>query len=257
MSKKSKDRLAVLDILLFWVSIVGLFVASQHDMLWILLIVITLPYYLIIYIKENDREKKQFDKSLPNGIQNNLLGYMVLKSKKNSNKIFKLSSPIGVHNYWHADIKINKDDNPIHKKYCFCLLRNKQIILLHNKRAGQHYYLASINFKPDIQIDRYTTTKGHVKGRAGSTLGGAAIGSLVGAPLIGALVGHSRKRKIKTETQFHRNKNEYPTTAYLQLVTRDFKHIKQIKLENVETYMYKLLSRKCMLNNSELKELQK
>lgn len=250
MSKNVKAWLEVIVLIAFWISVIGIFVASDWDTLWTILIIITLPICLVAVHKSNKIDIKNLNKSLPKDVK----GFIFIKKDISHDNTFKLKKR--AYSIFHSRSNLTSNDIPRSSDTLLCINNHKYVTFLKGHENSPKYYLANVNFKPNIDTTKWTTTQGHVQGHAGSTLAGAAVGSLVGAPLVGALIGHSRKRKIKTDTQFHKRQFEFPSVAYLQLVTTDFKHVKEIKLTNVETKAYKLLSDLYMLTNNELKNLE-
>ena len=101
--------------------------------------------------------------------------------------------------------------------------------------TGERYYLVGFDWSgPQYKVTSTTVTTGQdkQKGKKGSTLGGAAIGSII-APgvgtLVGAAVGASGKKKtdINRKSETTSTQEELDTTAYLIFVEKDDKRIKK------------------------------
>lgn len=101
--------------------------------------------------------------------------------------------------------------------------------------TGERYYLVGFEWSgPQYKVTSTTVTSGKdvQKGKKGSTLGGAAVGSLL-APgvgtLVGAAVGASGKKKtdINRKSETTSTQEELDTTAYLIFVEKDDKRIKR------------------------------
>lgn len=101
--------------------------------------------------------------------------------------------------------------------------------------TGERYYLIGFDWTgPQYKVTSTTVTSGKdtQKGKKGSTLGGAAIGTIL-APgvgtLVGAAVGASGKKKtdVNRKSETTSTQKEIDTTAYLIFVEKDDKRIKR------------------------------
>ena len=101
--------------------------------------------------------------------------------------------------------------------------------------TGERYYLVGFEWSgPQYKVTSPTVTSGKdvQKGKKGSTLGGAAVGTLL-APgvgtLVGAAVGASGKKKtdVNRKSETTSTQEEIDTTAYLIFIEKDDKRVKR------------------------------